>query len=172
MIEFTTLIMQFRKKGDKSGWTYIEVPSEIACKIKPNTNKTFRVKGYLDTYPVYGVALLPMGNGSFIMPLNASTRKGISKRKGALLHVKLEVDNDYQVSMPVELEECLNDEAEARDYFDRLNRSNQGYFLKWIGSAKTHETRIKRIEHTLEALRLKIDYGAMLRRIKQNRRET
>lgn len=169
MIEFTTLILQFGKKGDKTGWTYIEVPVDIAQNLKPQNNKAFRVKGYLDSYPVRGVALLPMGNGSFIMPLNASIRKGISKQKGALLDVKLDFDDDYQINLPPELEECLGDEPDAREYFNQLNGSNQGYFLKWIASAKTYETKIRRIENTLMALRLKMDYGTMLRRIRQNK---
>ncbi len=92
MVQFTTTIHQFEEKGEKTGWTYIEVPADIAGKLMPGNKKSFRVKGKLDNHPVKQVALLPMGNGSFIMALNAAMRKSIGKRKGAMLKVQLEKD--------------------------------------------------------------------------------
>ncbi len=77
MIEFKVVIEKFSKQGEKTGWTYIEVSAEIAQKLKPGNKKTFRVKGYLDDFYFEGIALLPMGGGNFIMPLNASHRKKI-----------------------------------------------------------------------------------------------
>ena len=35
MIEFTTTIHKFDKKGEKTGWTYIEISAAQAGKIKP-----------------------------------------------------------------------------------------------------------------------------------------
>lgn len=75
MIEFKVVIEKFSKQGEKTGWTYIEISSEIAQKLKPGNKKTFRVKGFLDNFYFEGIALLPMGGGNFIMPLNASHRK-------------------------------------------------------------------------------------------------
>jgi hypothetical protein len=34
MVEFTTTIKKFDKQGDKTGWTYIEIPATIALKLK------------------------------------------------------------------------------------------------------------------------------------------
>ena len=81
MIEFTTTIKQFDKQGEKTGWTYIDIPSDIAEKLMPGNRKGFRVKGKLDSFPFKGVALLPMGGGNFILTLNADIRKGIRKKK-------------------------------------------------------------------------------------------
>src|SRR5260221_10117014 len=97
MIKFTTTILKFDSKGEKTGWTYIEVPSEISQQLKPGTKKSFRVKGKLDNYSIRRIALLPMGNGDFIMPLNASMRKGIGKRKGHSLNVQLMPDNSSYI---------------------------------------------------------------------------
>ena len=71
MIRFKTIILKFQKQGEKTGWTYIEVAADLAQQLKPGNKKTFRVKGKLDGYSFQQVALLPMGNGSFIMALNA-----------------------------------------------------------------------------------------------------
>ncbi|HYJ64643.1 MAG TPA: DUF1905 domain-containing protein [Parafilimonas sp.] len=85
MVKFTTTILKFNEQGEKTGWTYIEIPADIAQQIKPNNKKSFRVKGKLDNYAIKSIALLPMGNGNFIMPLNAAMRKATGKRKGAML---------------------------------------------------------------------------------------
>src|SRR5438046_2094 len=112
MIEFTTTILQFAEQGEKTGWSYIEIPADLAQKLKPGNKKSFRVKGKLDDHPIKGIALLPMGGGNFIMALNAAIRKGIHKKKGAMVKVKLQVDDKaYQLNK--EFVECLNDDPPA-----------------------------------------------------------
>jgi hypothetical protein len=39
------------------------------------------LKGYLDELPIKAMALIPMGQGDFILSLNANIRKGIKKDK-------------------------------------------------------------------------------------------
>src|SRR4051812_6845703 len=92
MVSYTTRILKFGKKGEKTGWTYIDIPPDVARKLSPGNKKSFRVKGKLDEFSVDNIALLPMGDGAFIMPLNAALRKGIGKREGAMLRVRLEFD--------------------------------------------------------------------------------
>jgi hypothetical protein len=64
MVEFKTIILQFVDQGEKTGWSYISVPADIAQQIKPNNKKSFRVKGMLDGLAVGGLALMPMGEGN------------------------------------------------------------------------------------------------------------
>jgi hypothetical protein len=167
MLRFTATIKKFDSQGEKTGWSYIDVPVSIAQKLKPGTKKGFRVKGKLDAYEYYMVALLPMGGGDFIMPLNASMRKGIRKQKGATVQVSIEVDTN-EIKPPAELLECLQDEPEALEYFNSLARGHQNYFTNWINSAKTDPTKAKRIAATLNALNKKWDYGQMIRAMKNN----
>ena len=119
MIRFTVTIHQFGEQGEKTGWTYIEIPADLAEKLKPGNKKSFRVKGKLDQYPIKSVALLPMGGGSFIMALNKTMRKGIGKNKGAMLKVQLEEDlQQYQLN--AEFMECLKDEPGAKVFFGTI----------------------------------------------------
>ena len=92
MVHFKAVIKKFNEQGEKPGWSYIEVPEEVASKIKPGCKKSFRVKGYLDKYRFQSISLLPMGDGNFIMPLNATIRKNIRKQRGAMVQVKMEID--------------------------------------------------------------------------------
>ena len=170
MVTFSAVIKRFTANGEKTGWTYIEIPSDVAHQLKPNHKKTFRVKGKLDQYKIEKVALMPMGGGDFIMPLNATMRKGIKKEKGATIKVQLAVD-DNEIKPPAELIECLQDEPKALEFFNSLNKGHQNYFTNWINSAKTEPTRAKRIADSINALSKKMDFGAMLRQRKKDRQD-
>ncbi|HET7899351.1 MAG TPA: DUF1905 domain-containing protein, partial [Flavisolibacter sp.] len=87
MLQCTITIEKFARQGEKTGWTYIRLTEEQAALLKPGTKTSFRVKGTLDDFPIERIALLPMGDGSFILPLNASLRKGIRKTKGDQIQV-------------------------------------------------------------------------------------
>jgi len=168
MIEFSAIILQFAEQGEKTGWTYIEVPADIAQQIKPGFKKSFRVRGMLDGFEVRGMALMPMGNGNFIMALKADIRKGIRKSAGAMVQVKIEEDTEYKVEIPDDLKECFDFEPESWIFFNSLAKSHRDYFIKWIDSAKTQETRAKRIVNTVNAMLRKWDYGKMIREMRKD----
>jgi len=170
VIQFTATILQFAAQGEKTGWTYIKIPATQAQRLKPGNKKSFRVKGKLDDHPIKKVALLPMGEGDFIMALNAAMRKAIRKHKGATLKVQLEVDN-ARIEPPSDLLECLADEPEAMTYFRQLPKSHQNYFGNWVRSAKTDATRAKRIARVVTAMVKKQDYGEMIRSGQQDKRD-
>jgi hypothetical protein len=170
MVAFSAIIKQFAEQGEKTGWTYIEIPADIAVKIKPGNKKTFRVKGKLDSYQVKAVALMPMGGGDFIMALNAGMRKALKKRKGATIQVQLQEDKE-KLQPPAELLDCLADEPKAKAYFNSLTYGHKNYFSKWIESAKTEPTKTKRIAQAIDALSRQMDFGSMLRGLKENRQK-
>ena len=165
MVKFTALIKQFATQGEKTGWTYIDIPAEVALKLKPDNKKSFRVKGKLDDHVIRSVALMPMGGGDFIMALNAEMRKAIGKRKGATLKVVLEQDVELLQPSALLLE-CLSDEPEAKQFFESLSYGHKNYFSKWIESAKTEPTKTKRIAQAVDALSKQLDFGTMLRSLK------
>ena len=161
MIGFKTTLLKFGSQGEKTGWTYILIPCKIAEKIQPGTKKSFRVKGRIDDHKIKSVALLPMGGGDFIMPVNAAMRKAIKKTKGSNVTVELEKDVTA-LKLSAELLACLQDEPGAKTYFDSLPKSHQQYFSKWIESAKTEPTKTKRIATCVVAFSNKLTYPQML----------
>jgi len=162
MVKFTVTILKFDKQGEKTGWTYIVIPADVAQKLKPGNKKAFRVKGKLDNYSFVKTALLPMGEGEFILPLNATIRKAIGKRHGAMLKVQMEEDkSDFVFNK--DMIACLEDEPAAMKFFRTLPGSHQRYFSKWIDSAKTDSTKAKRIALAVNALARGLGYGPMLR---------
>lgn len=162
MIQFDATIKKFSEKGEKTGWTYIEIPAETAHQLKPGHKKTFRVKGELDNYAFEWAALLPMGSGNFILPLNKAMRQNIKKPVGETLHVQMSEDTRERPLAP-ELMLCLEDAPAARHYFLSLPRSHQRYFSNWITAAKTDDTKTRRITQAINALGRGLGFGEMIR---------
>ena len=162
MVKFNAVIKKFAEQGEKTGWSYIEIPEEIAVKIKPGCKKSFRVKGLLDDHKIERVSMLPVGGGNFIIPINVALRKILGKRKGEIIKASLAEDaRSVEINKTFLL--CLQDEPAALEFFNSLPGSHRNYFSKWIESAKTHETKEKRIALAVIALSRKLGYAGMLR---------
>jgi hypothetical protein len=170
MVRFNSTIEQFEKNGEKTGWTYVEISAKVADQLFPGNKKVFRVKGLLDSYPVKSVALMPRGDGSFILPVNAAMRKGIKKMRGARLTLQLERDK-AKPKINAALLECLEDEPKALALFKSYAPSHQLYFSNWISAAKTEPTKVKRIAQSVNALNKGFDFGQMIRSLKQEKDE-
>lgn len=149
--------------GEKTGWSYVFIPGAVANQIRPNEKKSFRVKGKIDEVEVSGVALLPMGEGDFIIPLKAELRKALKKEEGAVVKLNLTFDADFKIEMPDDLELCLADEEMLMQQFLSMPKSHQNYFINWLNSAKTEVTRTKRIIMIVDAMAKKYNYGEMIR---------
>lgn len=166
MISFKATLEKFEEKGEKSGWTYIHIPSEIANQLYPKYKKSFRVKGILDTLKINGVALLPMGKGNFILPINLDMRKIIQKPIGEMITVQLIKDNEeYQLNAL--LLECLQEDKIGYSHFNTMPRSHQNYYSKYVDSAKTDPTKAKRVALICRAMHQKQSYAEMLRSAKE-----
>jgi Domain of unknown function (DUF1905)/Bacteriocin-protection, YdeI or OmpD-Associated len=168
MIKFTATIKKFGQQGEKTGWTYIEISAARAQLLKPGIKKSFRVKGKLDNYVLRQAALIPVGEGNFVLPLNLTIRKAIKKIKGATIQVQMEVD-EKPLQVNSTFMECMADEPKALAYFNTLAKSHQLYFSKWIESAKAAETQAKRIAMSVNALARGWGYGEMIRSETQRR---
>ncbi len=162
MIYYKTIIKKFKEKGEKTGWTYIDIPFEIANQLQPNCKKSFRVKGKLDEVILKPISILPMGEGNFILSLNLTIRKQIKKQQGETIAVILELE-EKQYQLNEDFIACLNDEPKALKHFNSLTRSHQNYFSKWIETAKTIETKTNRIVKAVNALAKGWNYAEMIR---------
>ena len=161
-VKFTAKMQRFGKKGEKSAWTYITISKAQANKLKPDSKKSFRVKGTFDDYKFEKVALLPVGGGDFIIPIKSPIRKILGKQEGASLKVVLQLD-DRQPTLSADLMRSLKEEPACLAQFKSMPKSHQNYFSGWVESAKTIETKTRRIVMTLEALTKKHDFGRMIR---------
>jgi hypothetical protein len=161
-VTFHPIIKRFASKGEKTGWTYIEVTAAVASQLKPGVKKSFRVKGTLDRFRIEKVSLLPMGEGNFIMALNKAMRTNIKKLPGAKVSAILEAD-ERQLQLDKDLLNCLKDEPQAFTAFNKLPPSHQRWFSKWITDAKTSETKARRIAKAVSAMLNNKSFGETLK---------
>ena len=168
MVVFNAKIQRFGKKGEKTGWSFIEISKAQAEKINPGIKKSYRVKGKIDSFPIQKTAILPMGDGKFILPMNASLRKNTGKVEGDSVKVQFELD-ERQLTPSADFMKCLKDDARALAHFKSLAKGHQNYFSKWIDSAKTIQTKTKRITMAVIALGQGQGYPEMIRANKAER---
>ena len=162
MVTFSTKIQRFAKQGEKTGWSYIEISQKNADKLNPDIRKSYRVRGTIDSFKIQKVSLLPMGKGSFILPMNAAIRKGTGKTAGDPVKVSLELD-ERALQLNADFIACVKDDARAYEFFKTLPKGHQNYFSNWIDSAKTISTKTKRITMAVIALAQGQGYGEMIR---------
>lgn len=162
MVSFKALLQKFGSNGEKTGWTYFNIPAIIAQQLKPAYKKSFRVKGKIDNHQIKAVSLTPMGDGFFILAVNSEIRKSIKKIHGEMVEVQIE--EDFEKLVPDrELIMCLKDEPLAYDYFKNLPPSHQNWFSNWVKIAKTETTIIKRISVIVKACSQKISFSDMMK---------
>ena len=137
------------KYPGKGGWTYAAIP-EILQDRKAHFGWV-KVKGSIDGYKLKSYKLMPMGNGKLFLPVKAEIRKLIGKKAGDYVNIILYADNN-PIEIPEELMLCLNDDPLLLKIFLSYTEGDQKAFIDWIYSAKTEDTRVKRITLTLNKL--------------------
>ena len=162
MIKFQTKILKFAEQGEKTGWSYIKISKAWANKLNPGVKKSFRIKGQLDSHLIQKVAVLPVGEGNFILPFNTALRKATGKKSGDTILVAIELD-ERPLKISADFLRCLKDDPLAFDFFKTLPKSHQHYFSKWIDSAKTSHTKSKRITMSLLTFESRQSFNEMMK---------
>lgn len=162
MVSFKAQLQKFGSKGEKTGWTYIEIPAVATAQLNPGCKKSFRVKGKIDEHSISAVALTPMGKGAYILAVNATMRKAIRKIEGASVNVRLTIDED-KIAHDADLLTCLLDEQLAHKYFKSLPPSHQNWFSNWVKQAKTENTKTKRLATVVTTCINKLSFSEMMR---------
>jgi hypothetical protein len=169
-ISFEAVLEKFSKMGEKTGWTYIPIPLDLAEQMNPGIKKAYRVRGFVNQTEINRIALAPMGEGNYILPLKKEILKDLKRQKGDLVICQLDIDT-RGIEFDEDFLSFLNEEKNAKQYFDSLAPSHQKYFNNHITSAKTETTKAKRIAQTMNALNQGLNFAEMIRTTKQNKIE-
>ncbi len=168
MHSFKAIIQKYSSKGEKTGWTYVDVPADILTKLKRPDKKEFRVKGVIDDVKFDRMATYPVGEGNFIIAINAELRKKLGKKEGATVSLKIELDKSAALQSE-ELIEALNEDKIAKKQFDSLLLSHRNYFHRYVYTAKGIDTKAGRIVNVINAMYKKQNFGEMLRGLKKEK---
>ncbi len=130
--------------------TGIEVPAEVVDAL--GKGKRVPVVVTIGSYS-YRSTIASMG-GRFLLPLSAEHRAGAGVAAGDAIEVGIEVDTEVRrVAVPDDLQAALAVEPAANGYFGKLSNSNKSRIVLSVEGAKTAETRQRRIEKAIDALR-------------------
>jgi hypothetical protein len=140
---------QLEKFPGKGGWTYAQIPEIV--QDKQSYFGWVRVRGSIDGIEFKNYHLMPIGNGKLFLPVKAGIRKAIKKQAGDYVRVILFADN-LPTEIPEELKICLQSEWDALEIFLRYSNGEQKRMIDWIYSAKTDETKVRRIAKTLDKI--------------------
>lgn len=121
----------------------------------------------------YQCALLPKGDGRYLVMVNKKLRDTLRLRDGTPVAVTLRRDDsEYGLPMPEEFAAILEDDAEGCDLFEALTPGKKRTLLHIVQSVKNPDLRIERglaiVEH-LKSNQGKIDYRALADDLKRRR---
>jgi hypothetical protein len=100
----------------------------------------------------YQCALIPRGDGSFLIMVNKKTRDKLVLKPGQQVRVSLRKDeSEYGLPMPEELEELLKQDEDGRRLFHALTPGKLRTLLYIVGQPKNSDVRLHRalviVEH-------------------------
>ncbi len=144
--------MRFRATLQLHGKTAtgMEVPPEIVEKLGGGKRPAVRatINGY-----TYRSSIAPMG-GIFLLGVSDEVRKHAGVAAGDALDVEVELDTEpREVTVPPDFAAALDASPEAKRFFEGISYSNKRRFVLSVEDAKTPETRQRRIEKAISALR-------------------
>lgn len=129
---------------------YIEFPYDVEKEF--GTKGQVKVKAWYDGAEYRG-SLIRMNSPCHIIGLTQEMRQRIGKQAGDRVRVTLVRDLEPRtIELPNDLEMLLQENPEAREFFDRLSFTNRKEYVVWITSAKRAETRSNRLQETIGLL--------------------
>lgn len=144
-MKFHTTIKQSGKNA-----TGIVIPNEVIEQLgagkKPPVN--VEVNGYAYRSTVATI------DGSYMVGFNADHRAASGLNGGDEVEVDIELDTvPRTIEVPADLQAALDAEPKAKATFDGLSNSLKSYHVYQVNTAKTDETRQRRIEKSVSVLR-------------------
>jgi hypothetical protein len=145
--DFTSTL---EESTNKLWGSHFAVPDVIAKTLIRGDDR--RVVCTLNEKVEYQCALLPRGNGSFLITVNKKTRDKLGLKPGSQVNVSLRKDeSEYGLPMPEELEELLKQDEDGNRLFHALTPGKLRTLLYIAGQPKNSDVRLHRalviVEH-------------------------
>jgi hypothetical protein len=140
-MKFQTTLLSHGKTA-----TGVEVPPEVVASL--GTSKKPAVRVTINGY-TYRSSVAVMG-GKFMLRVSAENRAGAGVAAGDIIEVDLELDTEpREVALPADFVRALEENADAKRFFEGLSYSNKRRHILGIEDAKTDQTRQLRIAKSI-----------------------
>jgi hypothetical protein len=139
--------IEFRSTLERSTnklWGYhFLVPTKVTAQLMSGASR--RVVCTLNDTATYQCALLPHGNGRFVITVNKTLRAKLQLGFGDNVRVRLQPDTTkYGLPLPEELKALLRQDTEGNTLFHALTKGRQRTLLYIIGQVKDPDKRLRR----------------------------
>jgi hypothetical protein len=132
------------------GGAYVNVPLDVEDTFG---KKRLKVKATIDG-ELYRGTLVRMGGPQHILLVLKIIRERIGKSIGDEVAIEFEEDLDpCKLDIPPDLQQALDAEPVANDYFNHFSYTHQKEYVRWITDAKRDQTRQRRIQQTIDMLK-------------------
>jgi hypothetical protein len=140
------------ERSDNRLWgAHLRVPRAVADGLVTASSR--RVVRTLNGSAEHQCALLPAGNGSFVISVNKKWRDTLHLDIGARVAVTLRSDaSAYGLPMPEELAELLRQDRSGNRLFHALSAGKQRTLIYIVGNVKNPEARAFRAATILRHL--------------------
>lgn len=137
-------ITSILERSDNKIWgSHFGVPRSIAEKLIDG--RSCRVVFTLNGSDEQQRALLPRGDGSFVITVNKGLLKALNLEVGMKVTVTLRKDeSQYGLPMPEELQELLRQDKDGDRLFHALTAGKRRTLLYIVASARDPEKRLQR----------------------------
>lgn len=134
---------------------YVEIPFDL--KEAFGQKNLVKVKATFDGVPYRG-SIAKMGGPAPILIIRKDIRAQLGgKGIGDKVLVTVEKDTEERVvEVPEELQKLLDENPEAKAFYEGLAYTYRKEYARWISSAKREATKLSRLEKTLDKLLNKV----------------
>lgn len=128
------LSIQFKQYG-------VIVPQEIVDQLPAGSR--IRTKGTVQGVE-FALAIQNLGTGEKYFTTSKGLLKQAGLLEGQMAHFQFELADPDELHVPVEMEEMLLQDIEAKSIWDTFTSGKKRSLLHYVSSAKSSDTRIKR----------------------------
>jgi hypothetical protein len=136
--------------------TVVYLPEEIAAQLPLEKHPRLRISGEIGRASFRG-AWQPQRGAWFLM-ISRRLLGESGYQAGDLAHVRFQVEAQDDVEVPEELTTALADDRQAAAAWGKLTPGKRRGLAHHVSSAKTAETRRKRVDKTLAFLRGEVEW--------------
>ena len=146
VIRFKARLVQHSRAEKTDAWALFNVPKAVSKKLRGITT----VEGTINGHP-FRAALEPNASGRHTLRVNKAMRNGVGADAGDTVNLAV-LGPEPPPKIPADLRAAMTSSHKAKSLWQDLSTIGRRDYIRWIESAKTSETRARRVRRTVEQL--------------------
>ena len=138
-------------QSNDSGGMFVIIPFDVENEYR---KKRVKIIAKIET-AIYQGSLVRMGLPDHMLLIRKDIRAEIGKTAGDIVNIEVEEDTTPRVvSVPKDLKKLLDQNPTEKAFFQKLSYTHQSEYVEWIDGAKKEETRLRRLNKSIEMMKV------------------